>query len=598
MLKNLLSCFSKVKVGFLILTVFIVVGQNVVSAATALPAAGSGFDTATALQTGSYQNGPTVEGNDLFYTISIKAGQELKIRGDFQPAEPAYGTMNTITLYDASRVELQSNFDEPAVAFWLPGSTSASYKYYVRITDDTWDTTSSLIDVTVTDRYDASTQVDAGESFEKALTVGIGNHQGYLAYENKGTDTKDYYKIPVSKGVTYEFKATPATGDTMLLQVFNLNRALLKEEESLNEGAIVSTSFTPATNTDIFLVVSNYYERRDGEISNYKLNITSSSSQLTNFYSCEDDYCTSVGGFASKTVCEQSTAKTCYQTETCDNQCGGGNPPIIPPIVPPIVPPVVPPVVPPEPVCKDECSVNQTKCFDNFNYYRCGDFDEDDCSDWSTPVYCGEGNKCEDGKCVEAKDCACSAWTNVKCDKVNCGKGEVSQIRTCMPENCDSTSQCMADPSCKGFSNPFAFFGGWSLLFGWYFFFGLMCYVYAALCLQFLAKKTNTADGWLAWIPLAQIFLMVNIAGKPWWWFFFMFIPGVNIVIAVILWMLIAEKRGQPNWLGLLILVPVIGIAIPGYLAFSDKSIISKTPESANESKHSFVDSGKDKKEN
>lgn len=595
MSKKFLSFCRKAAAGLFVLFVFAVSGQNVIFAATALPAGGASFETAVALQPGSYQAGPTVEGSDVFYAISVKAGQELKINGDFQPAEPAYGVMNTITLYNENRNELQSNFDEPVVVFWLPGSESASYKYYMRITDNTWDTASALINITLIDRYDVGAQVDAGESFEKALTVGTGNHQGYLSYDGKGTDTKDYYKISVNQGVTYEFKATPAAGDTMLLQLFNLNRALLKEEESANEGAIVSTSLTPASNTNIFLVVNNYYERRDGEIANYKLNITASSSQLTNFYSCEGDYCTSVGGFASKTACEQSTAKVCYQTATCDSQCGKN-----PPVLPPVVPPVVPPVLPPEPVCQNDCSVNQAKCFDNFNYYRCGDFDEDDCLDWSTPVYCGEGNKCENGKCVKAKDCACSAWVNVKCDKENCGKGKISQIRTCMPENCDTMSQCIVDASCKGSANPFAFFGGltiWRWLFGWYFFFGLMCYVYLALCLQFLAKKTNTADGWLAWIPIAQIFLMVNIAGKPWWWFFFILIPGVNLVIAVIIWMLIAEKRGQPNWLGLLILVPVIGIAIPGYLAFSDTSIISKTSKPEENSKYSSVDSGKDKKE-
>jgi hypothetical protein len=596
MLKKFLSCFGRTTVVFLISFVFITVGQNIALAATALPAGGNGFDTAVTLQPGSYQGGPTAEGSDVFYAISVKAGQELKINGDFQPAEPAYGVMNTITLYDANRNELQSNFDEPVVVYWLPGSESANYKYYIRITDNTWDTASALINIALIDRYDVGTQVDAGESFEKALTVGTGNHQGYLSYDGKGTDTKDYYKISVNQGVTYEFKATPASGDTMSLQLFNLNRALLKEEESANEGAIVSTSLTSASNTNVFLVVSNYYERRDGEISNYKLNITASSSQLTNFYSCEGDYCTSVGGFASKAVCEQSTTKVCYQTETCDSQCGK-NPPILPPVLPPVLPPILPPVFPPEPVCQNDCSVNQTKCFDNFNYYRCGNFDEDGCSDWSTPVYCGEGNKCEDGKCVKAKDCACSAWVNVKCDKTNCDKGEVSQIRTCMPENCDITNQCMADASCGGFSNPFAFFGGWGWFSGWYFFFGLMCYVYFALCLQFLAKKTNTADGWLAWIPIAQIFLMVNIAGKPWWWFFFMLIPGVNIVMAVIIWMLIAEKRGQPNWLGLLILVPVIGIAIPGYLAFSDASIISKASGPKDDAKRSSTESGEDKKE-
>jgi hypothetical protein len=32
------------------------------------------------------------------------------------------------------------------------------------------------------------------------------------------------------------------------------------------------------------------------------------------------------------------------------------------------------------------------------------------------------------------------------------------------------------------------------------------------------AKKTNTQNPWLTWIPIANIYLMCIIAGKPGWW--------------------------------------------------------------------------------
>jgi hypothetical protein len=47
---------------------------------------------------------------------------------------------------------------------------------------------------------------------------------------------------------------------------------------------------------------------------------------------------------------------------------------------------------------------------------------------------------------------------------------------------------------------------------------GLVFYVYMALALQTIAKKTGSPDGWLSWIPLANIILMLNIAKKPLWW--------------------------------------------------------------------------------
>jgi uncharacterized protein DUF5684 len=95
-------------------------------------------------------------------------------------------------------------------------------------------------------------------------------------------------------------------------------------------------------------------------------------------------------------------------------------------------------------------------------------------------------------------------------------------------------------------------------------------YVYMSLALMTIATKTNTPNGWLAWIPIANLFLMLNIAQKPVWWILFCLIPLVNIVIFILVWMAIAEARHKPNWWGILIIVPLLGIIVPGFLAWSD----------------------------
>lgn len=95
-------------------------------------------------------------------------------------------------------------------------------------------------------------------------------------------------------------------------------------------------------------------------------------------------------------------------------------------------------------------------------------------------------------------------------------------------------------------------------------------YVYIALALQTIAKKTNTDNAWLAWIPIANIFLMLNVAKKPLWWFILCLIPFVNIIIAIIVWMAIAEARKKPSWWGIMVIVPIMDIIMPGYLAWSD----------------------------
>lgn len=48
-----------------------------------------------------------------------------------------------------------------------------------------------------------------------------------------------------------------------------------------------------------------------------------------------------------------------------------------------------------------------------------------------------------------------------------------------------------------------------------------------------------------------------------------MFVPFVNIIISVILWMQVCKNLGKPEWLGILIIVPVANLVLPGYLAFS-----------------------------
>ena len=104
---------------------------------------------------------------------------------------------------------------------------------------------------------------------------------------------------------------------------------------------------------------------------------------------------------------------------------------------------------------------------------------------------------------------------------------------------------------------------------GLYFFIFLAMYAYMGLTLQTIASKTGTTDPWLAWIQVANVYLMCKIAKRPTWWVVLCFIPFVNVIISVILWMGIAEARQKPAWLGVLMLVPIANIIVPGHLAFS-----------------------------
>jgi Family of unknown function (DUF5684) len=98
----------------------------------------------------------------------------------------------------------------------------------------------------------------------------------------------------------------------------------------------------------------------------------------------------------------------------------------------------------------------------------------------------------------------------------------------------------------------------------------LAVYIYMALAIQAIANKTNTENSWLAWVPIANLILLLNIAGKPIWWIILCLIPIVNIIIFIVIWMGVAEARKKPGWLGVLMIVPLANFIVPGYLAWAE----------------------------
>ena len=103
----------------------------------------------------------------------------------------------------------------------------------------------------------------------------------------------------------------------------------------------------------------------------------------------------------------------------------------------------------------------------------------------------------------------------------------------------------------------------------------IIVYAFIAFCLMKMAQKANTKNAWFAWIPILNIILLVEIAGKSVWWVISLFIPLVNIVILVLIFMAIVKKLGKPSWLGILMIIPIVNLIVLGYLAFSNSKNIS-----------------------
>jgi hypothetical protein len=87
-----------------------------------------------------------------------------------------------------------------------------------------------------------------------------------------------------------------------------------------------------------------------------------------------------------------------------------------------------------------------------------------------------------------------------------------------------------------------------------------------AIIIAFLAGAWKVFEkmgkpGWAGIIPIYNLYILLQILGKPIWWIILAFIPIVNIVIAIILGIALAEKFGKGAGFG-------VGLALLGFIFF------------------------------
>lgn len=81
------------------------------------------------------------------------------------------------------------------------------------------------------------------------------------------------------------------------------------------------------------------------------------------------------------------------------------------------------------------------------------------------------------------------------------------------------------------------------------FLFCLGAYLYFALALRQIAKNNNYKRRWLAWIPVANMFLFPLVTGRKWQWGLLFFVPVVGTVLLMIcIWELLEKKGMNGKW--------------------------------------------------
>lgn len=102
--------------------------------------------------------------------------------------------------------------------------------------------------------------------------------------------------------------------------------------------------------------------------------------------------------------------------------------------------------------------------------------------------------------------------------------------------------------------------------------FVLVVYVFFSFCMYKVFKKAGRQDAWAAFVPIYNMYVMYEIAGRPGWWAFLSFIPivgGVAALVTTIIGTLdLTKSFGKSGgFAALLILVPIVGWPM---LAFGD----------------------------
>ena len=98
----------------------------------------------------------------------------------------------------------------------------------------------------------------------------------------------------------------------------------------------------------------------------------------------------------------------------------------------------------------------------------------------------------------------------------------------------------------------------------------LVMYFFLTFCLMVIAQKLETPNSWLAFIPIANVYLMCKMVGYSGVLVLLLLVPVVNFIFLIVLWWKIAEARDRSGWLGVLMLVPIANVIIPILLAFTE----------------------------
>lgn len=101
---------------------------------------------------------------------------------------------------------------------------------------------------------------------------------------------------------------------------------------------------------------------------------------------------------------------------------------------------------------------------------------------------------------------------------------------------------------------------------GTWFIFWLVVFVLAIVGMWATFQKAGQ-PGWAAIVPIYNVYVLMQVAGRPAWWLLLFFIPFVNIIVSLVVSVDVARAFGKSDAFGVigLWLFSVIGYLMLGF---------------------------------
>ena len=238
---------------------------------------GDSFENATQIYSGYSIETWLDIGDEEYFYILVNPGQMLVLTGTIVSADDGgmYQSIydENISVLNTLDIE-QCDYDGPSSSLMTVSFDSEKdyYKLYIRTKADSFCGGGHFqysLDVSVEDHYDASSETDAGDTFDAAMSISHGIYDGFLSgnynvndgahdawsSEDRGTDDKDLYKLSLEAGETINVKLTPPDYNKLKTIIYNEDRANVNSTESPATGVITRSSWTAPYAQDVYVLI-------------------------------------------------------------------------------------------------------------------------------------------------------------------------------------------------------------------------------------------------------------------------------------------------------------------------------------------------------